>query len=155
MSIFIPKTRPASPDSIANLEKEAGLKLPQSYLLFLKEHDGAKPEDNVFSLGERNSAGIDEFIPAHKVIYIRDVVEGFPKKMLPIARATAGNFVYIDPPSGAVYFWDHEKDSVDIKLAESFDIFLSELKQFDASQVKLKPEQVKKVWVNPNFKPKF
>src|SRR5437899_11172991 len=103
MSVFIPTTRPASPDSIANLEKELGLSLPKNYLLFLKEYDGAQPEDNVFSLGERNSAGVDQFIPASESIHVRDTTEGFPKDVLPIAHATSGNLVYLDPASGAIY----------------------------------------------------
>ncbi len=154
MSIIIPTTRAASADSIANLEKEFG-RLPESYLLFLKEHDGAKPEDNVFNLSERNSAGVERFVPISESIGVRDAVEGFPRNMLPIAWATGGNFVYLNPASGAVYFWDHENDSTDMKLADSFEGFIAALKRFESEQIKLKPGQVKKVWVNPNFKPKF
>lgn len=155
MNVFIPKTNAASAASIADLEKLFGKDLPKSYLMFIKEHDGAKPAANVFKVGEDNSAGVDEFIPAHESIHIRNLVEGFPSHALPIARASGGNFVYLDPASGVVYFWDHEIDDTDIKLADSFEGFLAKLHPFDASQVKLKPGQVKKVWVNPNFKPKF
>src|SRR5438270_14100132 len=110
MSIFIPTT-PGSTDSVANLEREFGANLPHSYILFLKEHDGAIPEDNVFNVGKGNSAGVDQFIPAREILGIRNKVDGFPRNVLPIARATAGNFVYLDPKDGAVYFWDHEDDS--------------------------------------------
>lgn len=155
MNIFIPKTQSPSVNVIANLERQVGKTLPKSYLLFLKEHDGAQPQDNVFSLGEKNSAGVDRFIPASDGIHVRDTTEGFPKDALPIAYATAGNLVYLDPSSEAVYFWDHEIDSTNIRLADSFDAFLEKLQPFSIDQVKLKPGQVKKIWVNPNFKPKF
>jgi hypothetical protein len=155
MSIFIPKARAASAALVAELEKRFGVALPTGYLAFLKDYDGARPENNMFELGTHNSVGVDQFIPAEESIHVREVVDGFPSNVLPVARATSGNIVYLVPASGAIYFWDHENDAGDIKLADSFDDFLSMLQRFDVQQVKLKPEQVSKVWVNPNFKPKF
>ena len=155
MSVFIPITQPASPASITNIESVFGARLPESYRLFLKDHDGAKPEENVFNIGKGNNAGVDQFIPASEIISVHDAVEGLPPNALPIARATAGNFVYLDPASGIVYFWDHENDTGDLKLADSFETFLALLKRFDVDQIKLKPGQVTKVWVNPRFTPKF
>jgi hypothetical protein len=141
-------------DSVANLEKEFG-GLPEGYRVFLKQHDGARPEENVFKIGEKNSASVERFIAASDIIHIRNSVDGFPGAMLPFARASGGNFVYLDPKSGTIHFWDHEDDSADAKLAESFDEFLATLEKFNLDQVKLKPGQVVKVRVNPNFKPKF
>jgi hypothetical protein len=155
MNISIPKTNEASATSIAELEKLFGANLPKSYLLFIKEHDGARPAPNVFKVGNDNNAGVDEFISAHEVIRIRNLVDGFPSHALPVARASGGNFVYLDPSSGVVYFWDHEIEDADIKLADSFDEFLTKLQPFDVSQIKLKPGQVKSAWINPDFLKKF
>jgi len=155
MSIIIPKTSAASAASTAELEKLYGKNLPKSYLMFIKEHDGARPTANIFKVGENNNARVDEFIPAHESIHIRNSVEGFPSRALPVARASGGNFVYLDPANGAVYFWDHEIDDADTRLTDSFDEFLAKLQPVDANRVKLKPGQVKKVLGNPNFKPEF
>ena len=121
----------------------------------LNQHDGAKPEENTFKLSERRSAGVERFIPAADIIRVRDAVDGFPRKMLPFARAAGGNLIYLDAVRGTVHFWDHEGDSYDVKVANSFEEFLVLLEQFDLDHIKLKPGQVKKVRVNPDFKPKF
>src|SRR6266478_4429094 len=150
MSVFIPVTAPASTDAIVDLEKELGLNLPKSYVLFLKDHDGAKPENNSFKLDKGNNSSVDRFIPLHESIRVRNIVEGFPRNVIPIAYASCGNLVYISPQSGAVYFWNHEDNSADVKLADSFDAFLAALERFNADQIKLEPGQVKKVWVSPD-----
>lgn len=155
MKISIPKTKAASASSLADLEKLFGNKLPDSYLNFVKEHDGARPSANVFKVSENNNAGVDEFIPAQESIRIPHVVDGFPAHALAVARASGGNFVYLAPTNFSVYFWDHEVENADIKLANSFGEFLEKILPSDVSQVKLKPGQVKRVWGNPDFKPEF
>jgi hypothetical protein len=155
MSILIPKTNGASATAITDLEKLLGKNLPQSYIMFLKEHDGARPASNAFKVSENNSAGVDEFVPAHESVHIFNKVEGFPSHALAVARASGGNFVYLDPASGVVYFWDHEIEGTDIRLAGSFGEFLAMLQPSDVNQIKLKPGQVKKIWGNPDFKPEF
>jgi hypothetical protein len=155
MKIIIPKTKPASVTSLAKLEELVGKKLPNSYLNFARDHNGARPAANVFKIGENNHAGVDEFISADESIRIPHVVDGFPPFALAVARASGGNFVYLDPKTFAAYFWDHEVEAGDIKLADSFDEFLTKLEPSDANQVKLKPGQVKRIWGNPDFKPEF
>ena len=155
MNIFIPKTKAASAASLAELEKLFGKKLPNSYITFVHEHDGARPADNTFKVGGSNSAGVDEFIPAHESLHIPQIVEGFPNNALAVARASGGNFIYLESATTAAYFWDHEIEGNDIKIADSFDEFLEKLQPADVGQLKLKPGQVKKIWGNPDFKPEF
>jgi hypothetical protein len=155
MNTFIPKTKAASAASLAELEKLFGRNLPKSYLNFVAEHDGARPSANVFKVGENNHAGVDEFIPVHESLRIPHVVDGFPAHALAVARASGGNFVYLEPTNYSVYFWDHEVENADTKLANSFDEFLEQIQASDVGQVKLKPGQVKRVWGNPDFKPEF
>jgi hypothetical protein len=147
----LPKTKAAAKASIIELEKLLGRSLPKSYLNFVEEHDGARPAANIFKVGENNSAEVSEFVSAHESIRIPCAVEGFPKNALAIARASGGNFVYLAPENLAVYFWDHEIEDADIKIAGSFDEFLDNLQPFDASQIKLKPGQVKSAWIDPDF----
>lgn len=151
MSVTIPKTKPASVESITELEKEFG-PLPNDYLLFLKEHDGASPAENCFDIGDSNSSSVRVFIPCIEAVKTRKNIDGFPQDMLPIASDDCGNFVYLNPKDNAIYFWDHEVAATIHKLADSFTRFLAILKPFDGSQIKLKPGQVKSVWIDPDFK---
>jgi hypothetical protein len=154
MSITIPKTTSRPPASIATLEKAYGI-IPASYKAFLNHHDGAEPEDNFFKVDAQRSGDVERFIPASEIMRVRNSVEGFPKNMLPFAEASCGNLVYMNPAKGTIYFWDHEIDSWDVKVADSFEEFLAMLERFDNSQINLKPGQVKRIWVDPNFKPEF
>jgi hypothetical protein len=154
MSISIPTTTAAAPQTIESLRQIYGKQLPADYLNFADRHDGAKPPLNSFPVGGHNSAGVDQFISAHEAVRIRNLVEGFPQNALPIARASGGNFVYLNPADESVYFWDHEQADGDIRLADSLDRFLDSL-QPKVLTPKLKPGQVKRIWSDPTFKPKF
>jgi SMI1 / KNR4 family (SUKH-1) len=154
MSISIPTTTAATQQTVEALRQIYGKQLPADYLDFADRHDGAKPPLNSFPVGGNNSAGVDQFIPAREAIHIRDLVEGFPQNALPIARASGGNFVYLNPADESVYFWDHEQADGDIQLAVSFDRFLDSL-QPKVQTPKLERGQVKRIWSDPNFKPEF
>jgi hypothetical protein len=130
MSITIPRTQGASIEIIANLEKEFG-HLPIGFHVFLMNHDGATPEKNMQMVDGKKHHGIERFIPANKIIRVRDSAPGFPGKMLPFARSAAGNLVYLNTVNGAVYLWDREAYSADVKLADSFDGFLTALDGMD------------------------
>lgn len=55
---------------------------------------------------------------------------------------------YLKARDGEVFFWDHETEDIRL-LAESIPAFLSALRP--QPEVKLKPAQVKKVWIDPAF----
>ena len=76
-------------------------------------------------------AGIERFIPANKIIPVRNSSASFPGKMLPFARSATGNLVYLNTVNGAVYLWDREAYSADVKLANSFDQFLAVLEEVE------------------------
>jgi hypothetical protein len=155
MSILIPKTKSALPDELAKLRTFLGKNLPEGYLDFVKEHDGARPAPNFFKVGANNGAGVEEFICVNECIRLNNIVDGFPNNVLPVARASGGNFVYLEPTNGHIHFWDHEIENDDVKIADSFEEFLAILTPVDSSHVKLKPGQVKRIWGDPNFKPEF
>ena len=152
MNIELKKYRPAINSEIEEAEKLLGYKLPAEYISFLLEFNAAIPEDNVFD--EDLTVSVDRFIPVSEIATRAKKVDGLPEGAIPIAEATSGNLIYFKKASEEVMFWDHEIDN-DKKLASSFDEFLIKLLPFDMKSVQLKPEQVKSVWVDPNFNPEF
>ena len=152
MAIPLPQTGGASNASLAALIEKYG-DLPPEYVEFLASHDGAKPPSNVLE-GTNYGVGVSDFLPASEIISRASAVEGLSSSLLPFGEDDSGNFVCISADDHRVYFWDHEIDN-DKVVAESFADFLRKLEPFDLSSVKLQPGQVKRVWVNPNFKPEF
>jgi len=83
-------------------------------------------------------------------------------KVIPIAYAGGGNLVCISLEKGVygVYYWDHELEPNEGELpswnnmyflSNSFSDFLKMLRKFDPSSIRLKPGQVKKAWIDPEF----
>jgi cell wall assembly regulator SMI1 len=151
MKIKLHGGKPASEQNISALETALGCELSESFKQFLRAHDGAEPETNIFSVDDKNECGVNGFIPSEEVLKERSYIENLPPKALPIAWAEGGNYVFIDEgKNGAVFFWDHETAEA-TALAVTFGDFLNLLEPFDISTVKLKPGQVKKVWIDPEF----
>ena len=102
------------------------------------------------SIGGQES-GINGFIPVSEIQKERDRIEYFPKSGYPIAWAEGGNCVFIDIHTASIFYWDHEVPERPIKLAADFQRFIDSLEPFDINTIQLKPGQVKKVWVDPEF----
>ena len=69
-----------------------------------------------------------------------------------MAWAEGGNYVLVDEGrKGTVWFWDHEIPDAPTELAPNFGAFLNLLEPFDIATIQLKPGQVKKVWIDPEF----
>lgn len=155
MAIKIPAMpSPAAPD-LARLASVVGEPLPDSYLRFVAHHDGAEPQSNVIDVGNDNQSGVRQFIAVSAAPAIFSDVEGFPPHAIPLAEDDCGNFFYMIPSNGQVFFWDQEIENGDQFLAGDLDSFLSDLEPFDASSIKLVPGQVKRAWIDPDFKPEF
>jgi hypothetical protein len=69
----------------------------------------------------------------------------------PFAEDSCGN-LFTQIQSGRICFWDHETDDLTV-IASSWEEFVGGC--VEPKEVKLKPGQVKRVWVDPNFKPRF
>lgn len=151
MKVKMTKGRSALPSDIENLESEVGGALPNSFLEFIRQHDGAEPETNIFKVGGTNESGVIGFIPVREVPDERANIENLPPTAFPIAWAEGGNYVFIDAASGAVYFWDHEQPTPPVQMASDFAAFVEMLEPFDPSSIKLKPGQVKSAWIDPDF----
>jgi len=95
---------------------------------------------------------VNQFIPVAEIQKERAYLENIPAKAYPIAWAECGNYVFVDEgKNGAVFFWDHEIPEEITELAANFGAFLDLLEPFDIKTIELKPGQVKRVWVNPEF----
>ncbi|MGA3282912.1 MAG: SMI1/KNR4 family protein [Verrucomicrobiota bacterium] len=160
---------------IREFEAVIGAKLPGDYQMFLLTFNGGKPESNEFPIpDQQNAAGVDLFYGLLEKSKWGDLLsrrtaltDRVPKDVLPIGDASCGNIVCLSlqPKTfGQIFFWDHELEAEEdepatfsnlFKIGDSFTNFLENLKKFDASQVQLKPGQVKRVWGNPDFKPEF
>lgn len=152
MKIRLKNGKGASEERILSLEATLGCRLSDSFRNFLQTHDGAEPETNRFRINEKNSSGVNRFIPVREIQRERTRIENIPRGAYPIAWAEGGNYVFVDEDKGdAVFFWDHEIPDKPVKLASGFDAFLELLEPFDIKTVQLKPSQVKKVWVDPDF----
>jgi cell wall assembly regulator SMI1 len=115
----------ASEESIQKLESEIGLRLPDDYRRFLAAYNGGKPEPSGFAFetdeGPSDSA-VRYFLTLERdknygiLENIRDYQDRIPKGLMPIACDSFGNLVLIDVGAkalGSVYFWDHEKESME------------------------------------------
>jgi hypothetical protein len=153
MKIKLMEGKAAPEEAILALETELGCRLSESFKAFVRTHDGAKPETNVFKVGDKNESGINRFVPVDEIGQERAHIGHFPRgKAYPVARDSCGNYVFIDEDrAGAVFFWDHEFSDERIELASDFAIFLELLEPFDIRSIKLKPGQVKRAWIDPEF----
>lgn len=157
MKISLKDGKSASKKDVEKLEAALGCPISESFRRFVGENDGSKPQSNRFPVGKDNGAGVDRFIPVSEILAERQYIDDIPNQAYPIAWASCGNYVLLDDGHGGqVYFWDHElPDENIIKLANNFDEFLSMLEPFDINSIELKPGQVKKVWIDPEFLKKF
>jgi hypothetical protein len=109
MNVTLKNGQSASEESILALESALGLRLSGSFKNFIREHNGAKPENNIFRISDDNDGGVDQFIPVQEIVNERARIENLPVKAYPVAWAEGGNYLFIDEDQdGAVFFWDHE-----------------------------------------------
>jgi len=155
MTVAIPLMPEPLKNDIARLEEAIGGTLPLEYFEFVRTHDGATPESNSMPIGTDNESGVRTFVSVAEAVSLVSEIEGFPRETIPLAEDGCGNYFYVSLRSGGVFFWDHEIDDGDTKVASTLAEFVSALAPFDASAVKLAPGQVIYAWVDPTFKPEF
>ncbi|MBF9152851.1 SMI1/KNR4 family protein [Novosphingobium jiangmenense] len=154
MTAYISKMPSPSAETISELESWLGQKLPAAYIDFVRDHDGAEPQENVL-VTSYNEVAVSRFIPVKEAPELGEQIDGFPSGVIPFAEDNCGNYFYVEPRSGSVCFWDHEIEGQDEVVASDVPGFVAKLTPCDMTKVKLAPSQVKRVWVNPSFKPEF
>lgn len=153
MKVKLTKGLAAAQNDLTALQQELGEALPSEFIEFVARYDGAEPETNIFKIGATtNESGINGFIPVKEIAREMPRIENLPARSFPVAWAEGGNYVFINlAAGGAVFFWDHERPDNIVRLANSFRPFLELLEPFDVGSIKLKPGQVKKAWIDPDF----
>ncbi len=152
MKVKLINGRTASQNEIAELQRALGEKLPAEFIEFAALNDGAEPETNIFRIEATNNSGVNGFIPVREIADEISRIENLPAKSFPIAWAEGGNYVFVNlAASRAVFFWDHERPETTFRLAGNFRSFLELLEPFNVNSIKLKPGQVKKAWIDPDF----
>lgn len=152
--IHIPNMPSPSADALRDLESWLAQPLPAAYVEFVREHDGAEPQENSLVTRE-NEVGVSRFIPVNEAAKLAEQIDGFPVGVIPLAEDDSGNYFYVEPRSGSVRFWDHEIEGGDELVANDVSGLLHKLTPYDPTKVKLAQGQVKRVWVDPTFKPEF
>jgi len=152
MKIAFYHGKPATKEAISALEQAIGHDISATFLRFVEENDGAEPQSNIFKIGEDNDCGVNEFIPVSQIPGEIKIIEDLPHHAYPVAWAEGGNYVIINEGrGGAVFFYDHEIFEGLTMLASNFEEFLMTLQPFDPKSVHVRPDQIKKVWISPEF----
>ncbi len=169
MAIRIKQSRSRITDpQIALLEQELGSRLPDDYKQFLLNTNGGVPEPNEFDVPATSTgSGVNIFYGSLAKAHDGDLVyeqillkDRLPDRLVAIADAEGGNRVCLSSRPedfGVVFFWDHELESETdqsaplSRLSSSFAELFSSLRPFDPKNIELKPRQIKKAWISPEF----
>jgi len=152
MKVFLKGGKAASEESILALELALKISIPSAYRDFLRTSDGAAPESNMVGGDNRGRYSVRQFIPGAEIMKERSQIENIRTGAFPIAYDACGNYFLVDvEQAGAVFFWDHEQPWDIIRVADGLCDFLDLLEPFDTRTVALRPEQVKRIWVDPVF----
>ncbi|MEJ2664941.1 MAG: SMI1/KNR4 family protein [Spirochaetia bacterium] len=164
---LIKKGKPITLEQLQSIEQLLGGKLPSDFKNFLMENNGGEPEINEFDIPDlKSGSGVSQFLSADEIINKKESMkERFVDEAWPIAQAEGGNYIcLVTGKKSGIYYWEHESEAEEgrpanfdnlFKVADTFSHFFDALKKFDISKNNLKPGQVKKVWVDPDFKPEF
>lgn len=134
----------ATDESIRQLEAEVGFRLPDDYRRFLTDFNGGEPEPSGFTFETTegpSEAAVRYFLTLdskskHYTIreFLKRYEDRFPNGLMPIACDSFGNLVLIDLGAkaiGTVYFWDHEKESMDEPSWENISVVASSFTAFE------------------------
>lgn len=138
----------ADPQLINFIEKEMGIKMPQTYITLVQECDGGSPQKCDFeyydeSFGEIWGSGIGCFLELNESRYsnllkvFKHPPEFFPEGLIAFAETGGGDFICFDyrqgkdHPDPPIVYWNHEAEiGKDVSfVASNFSEFLKILKE--------------------------
>jgi len=153
VKITLHSANPAAEAEILRVEQSFGHRFPPAFREFLALHNGARPARNLFAIpGTSIEAGVSQFTPLDRLRSETDGVDGVAGRFVAAASDDCGNYVCVRLSDvEEVFFWDHELPHEQRRLAATWSEFLEMLEPFDPRSVTLKPGQVKRAWINPNF----
>jgi hypothetical protein len=105
--------------------------LPDSYVQFLRRHNGVVPAPNRFDVRPRTAGSLRRMFGAETTLdRARMMRSEFGAAVVPIGEAEGGNLVCLSLDDGHVIFWDHDRWGPDgmTPIAPSVDDFMAMLK---------------------------
>jgi hypothetical protein len=154
MPVAVPITPKPVETSISAL-LNAFPKLAQTHIIdFLRNHNGAVPPDNIVRLSDGRETSVRRFISVENMASVHCDVDEFPEHVVPIGFDDGGNYFYA-LENGAIWFWDHEVQDGEIKIADSFQDFLNMLEPFDQTKISVNNDDIEIVSLDKNWKPEF
>ena len=135
---------PVSSEALEQVERRLDIHLPDQYRQFLMRHNGGKPNPDLFKCADGGGSFVHKFLAIHNGPYENFEQESLsfwanqavPDNIVPIACDAFGNYVCLSvsgADTGALYFWNHEKQRRKASyknlclIAKSFDQFLASL----------------------------
>ena len=126
---------PPSDQLIADFEREWGIRLPASYISFLKQYNGGYSEleprgdygiDAIFHLSDAGDSGY-QLQGCKRTLSYR-----FERWQIPFADSSVGNYYFMDlsfEPERIMIFRPHFPDSP-VLIANSFEQFIDEFEEY-------------------------
>ncbi len=158
---------PATPQAIASFESAVGASLPESFIEFLRRHNGGAPDPQDIVISEEEGTTDVQMIfglnddKDYDLRVNADIYQGrIPRQMLAIATDSGGNLFCLSlaaPTYGEVFFWDHERETdpdapKELSLtpvAGSFDALLANLVETEYPD--LGEAKASNLWIKPGF----
>lgn len=84
-------------------------RLPDSYVEFLKRHNGLVPARNRFVVRQGRTGSVREIFAAEEALDVaRQMQAELGHGVVPIGEAEGGNLICLVLHDGAVVYWDHD-----------------------------------------------
>jgi hypothetical protein len=119
-------------NSLANIEKKYGMKIPLKLKELIIENNGGRPNPSIFKPSSGEEVQVKMLLSYNEedaeTIYmcIDYFKEHFGNDLLPFASEASGNYFCIKVSNGAVILWHQEGNRVD-ELVSSIDELLNNL----------------------------
>lgn len=149
-------------NQLDKFNNKLSIKLPEDYVIFLKEYNGGQPEDNIVKLDFDKSSsfiittffGIETEEDIDDIQWHMKILEDrIPKGYIPIAGTEGGDIICMNLNSegwGYIYLWVHEEESI-IRFAHSFNEFIEMINPHNPDDDDLGEYEIIDVWIDPEF----
>ena len=151
MTIEIRDKKKISNTDILNFENFYHCRVPKNFIRFLYKYNGGKLDSNVYKINENYDISINKFLTLSEMEEIIPHIENIGECVFPFALVEGGNYLLINFENGSISYWDHEEPYKKYFLSDNIQGFLLKLESFDVNSVDLPEDQIKSVWVDPEF----
>jgi hypothetical protein len=133
----------ASESTIQQFEGEIARRLPDDYRQFIAQTNGGRPDPSRFTIHSPNGANdsvVDWFLTldsSEKLYTVKKYSSMYqdriPSGVIPIGCDPFGNLLLLDVGTrdfGCLYFWDHEKESMDDRTWDNISLLATSFTEF-------------------------